>query len=363
MDPPETEARRPARRTRAAKRETDSTGGDCRPPFELIPTPRRLRIISWAAAEFIRSVREWVPTTDAPEHLLVASESPRTFQGLARPNLTAANLAAALNPDARHTRHATACPAHAFEEVRALHGLLYDVLRRWGWSGTWEWRGLKRRRRGHIVPPLASSRMRITPEELAALDRLASRLPPLAPLPPIDVHTTKCKDCGETVLSIEQDHNFQCLHFLAEDFMAELGDEAGARLIGILYRAQLDPQMTEEALLADLGPDAARLIAGNGAKGCAGNQAVVLRPDVPASGLDAPAELPDLVTLDEAAAAVHRKKRALENYKKMGILPPPKVRGGGGKPALWDWKVIRPWLEANFEVGSLPEKFPGNRNR
>src|SRR5262249_5891982 len=157
-----------------------------------------------------------------------------------------------------------------------------------------------------------------------------------------DVHTTKCKDCGEIVLSIEHDYNFQCLHFLAEDFMAELGDEAGARVIGILYRAQLDPQMTEEALLADLGPDAARLIAGNRAKGRAGDQAVVLRPDAPASGLDAPAERPDMVTLNQAAAAVNRHKRTLQRYKQKGLLPPPTVPGGGGMPDLWEWGTMRP---------------------
>lgn len=53
-------------------------------------------------------------------------------------------------------------------------------------------------------------------------------------------------------------------------------------------------------------------------------------------------EVPDLVTLDQAAAAVHRKKRTLERRKTEGTLPPPTVEGGGGKPDLWDWPVLRP---------------------
>ena len=69
---------------------------------------------------------------------------------------------------------------------------------------------------------------------------------------------------------------------------------------------------------------------------------------------EAPAELPDLVTLDQAAASVHRKKRTLEHYKTKGSLPAPTIEGGGGKPDLWEWRVIRPWLEAEFKM-SLPE--------
>ena len=75
---------------------------------------------------------------------------------------------------------------------------------------------------------------------------------------------------------------------------------------------------------------------------------------------EAVVELPDLVTLDKAAASVHRKKRALEHYKTRGRLPAPTVEGGGGKPDLWEWKVIRPWLESEFHI-KLPETYPGNR--
>jgi hypothetical protein len=72
-----------------------------------------------------------------------------------------------------------------------------------------------------------------------------------------------------------------------------------------------------------------------------------------------PAELLDLVTLDQAAAAVHRKKRTLERRKTRGMLPPPTVEGGGGKPDLWHWSEIRPWLQKEFGV-ILPERFFAN---
>jgi hypothetical protein len=72
-----------------------------------------------------------------------------------------------------------------------------------------------------------------------------------------------------------------------------------------------------------------------------------------------PFEPADLVTLDEAAAMVHRKKRTLERRKTKGALPPPRCEGGGGKPDLWDWKTLRPCLQEEFKV-ILPPRFPGN---
>ena len=45
----------------------------------------------------------------------------------------------------------------------------------------------------------------------------------------------------------------------------------------------------------------------------------------------APDELPDLVTLNQAAGMVHRDKRTLERYKTKGELPAPAVEGGGGR--------------------------------
>jgi len=71
------------------------------------------------------------------------------------------------------------------------------------------------------------------------------------------------------------------------------------------------------------------------------------------------AELPDLVRLDQAAAAAHTSKRTLERCKTEGTLPDPIREGGGGKPALYDWKIMRPWLTENFGI-ILPEKFPAN---
>ncbi len=61
------------------------------------------------------------------------------------------------------------------------------------------------------------------------------------------------------------------------------------------------------------------------------------------------------VTLDQAAAMVSRSKRTLERYKNQ--MPEPSVRGGGkGKPDEWDWAILRPWLEGQFDR-KLPERF------
>jgi hypothetical protein len=67
-----------------------------------------------------------------------------------------------------------------------------------------------------------------------------------------------------------------------------------------------------------------------------------------------------LVTLAQAAALVHRSKRALEGYKGRG-MPKARVRGGGGKPSLWAYSEIRPWLTKTFDV-PLPERFFADRN-
>jgi hypothetical protein len=72
---------------------------------------------------------------------------------------------------------------------------------------------------------------------------------------------------------------------------------------------------------------------------------------------------PDLVTLDQAAGMVHRKKRGLEYYKKhpKKPLPRPTVKGGVGQFDQWEWGVIRPWLVETFNMPMLPPSFPGNR--
>jgi hypothetical protein len=73
-------------------------------------------------------------------------------------------------------------------------------------------------------------------------------------------------------------------------------------------------------------------------------------------------QLPDLVTLDQAAAAVCKHKRTLERLKSGGHLPQPSIKGGGGRAHQWEWRTIRPCLEAEFKM-KLPETFPANRNR
>jgi hypothetical protein len=75
---------------------------------------------------------------------------------------------------------------------------------------------------------------------------------------------------------------------------------------------------------------------------------------------EAPAELSDLVTLNQAAAMVHGSKRTLERYKTRGTLPAPAVERGDGRSDLWDWRVLRPWLEETFKI-PLPETYPANR--
>jgi hypothetical protein len=66
------------------------------------------------------------------------------------------------------------------------------------------------------------------------------------------------------------------------------------------------------------------------------------------------------ITLNQAAALVHRSKRALENYKRRG-MPKPRVRGGGGKPSLWAYPEMRSWLTKKFDI-PLPERFVADRN-
>jgi hypothetical protein len=80
----------------------------------------------------------------------------------------------------------------------------------------------------------------------------------------------------------------------------------------------------------------------------------------PPAAPDVPNELPDLVTLDQAAAAVCRSKRTLEHYKTKGTLPDPAIEGAGGRPSHWRWGDLRPWLEETFGV-PLPQTFPRNR--
>lgn len=67
--------------------------------------------------------------------------------------------------------------------------------------------------------------------------------------------------------------------------------------------------------------------------------------------------LEQLVTLDQCAAIVGRRKRTLEHYR--GKMPEPQVRGAQGRPSQWAWDDIRPWLEETFGR-RLPKKYPGS---
>ena len=72
------------------------------------------------------------------------------------------------------------------------------------------------------------------------------------------------------------------------------------------------------------------------------------------------ADLPDLpvqyVTRSQAAAIVNRSPRTFEHYTDM---PKPAVPGGKGRPAEWEWPIIRPWLERTFGR-RLPVRFPAD---
>lgn len=81
------------------------------------------------------------------------------------------------------------------------------------------------------------------------------------------------------------------------------------------------------------------------------------RPPQPQPRVPEPVPLADgelLVTLDQAAAAVARSKRTLEKYRRK--MPPPYAPGGGGRPALWLYSALRPWLEATFRVRLDPSR-------
>ncbi|MGO9600993.1 MAG: hypothetical protein ACLP7Q_23675 [Isosphaeraceae bacterium] len=62
---------------------------------------------------------------------------------------------------------------------------------------------------------------------------------------------------------------------------------------------------------------------------------------------ETPAELPDLVRLDQAAALVNRSSSALRHYRSKG-MPKPYVQGTKGKPNEYLWSQMHPWLENTF---------------
>ena len=65
------------------------------------------------------------------------------------------------------------------------------------------------------------------------------------------------------------------------------------------------------------------------------------------------------VTLLMMASIVNRKKRTLERLKETGKLPDPDVKGKKGTPNEWDWSVVRPVLENEYNR-KLPEVFPAD---
>jgi hypothetical protein len=66
---------------------------------------------------------------------------------------------------------------------------------------------------------------------------------------------------------------------------------------------------------------------------------------------------PQLITLDQCAALVRRKKKTLYCY--LDTMPAavnrPRPRG---QALLYDWQQMRPWLQKTFGI-SLPERCPG----
>jgi hypothetical protein len=83
-------------------------------------------------------------------------------------------------------------------------------------------------------------------------------------------------------------------------------------------------------------------------------------PESPDHSNGAGATPDDLVTLDQAAAAVSQSKRTLERYVSDGKLPAPDFPGGGGKANRWYWSKILPALREHFHP-DLPDRFPGSR--
>jgi hypothetical protein len=92
------------------------------------------------------------------------------------------------------------------------------------------------------------------------------------------------------------------------------------------------------ALLAEANQVLARLL-GNG----------------PAESVPLPRQL---VSLDQAAAMVHRVSTSLYRYKERG-MPAAVNRPTRGQSLLYDWAELRPWLQEMFGL-LLPEIYPSH---
>jgi len=58
-------------------------------------------------------------------------------------------------------------------------------------------------------------------------------------------------------------------------------------------------------------------------------------------------ELPELVTLSQAAILVGRTVDGLRHYRRKG-MPRPYVEGKKGQPNEYLWSEMKPWLEKTF---------------
>jgi hypothetical protein len=73
----------------------------------------------------------------------------------------------------------------------------------------------------------------------------------------------------------------------------------------------------------------------------------VRQPEEERNVPEPPAELPDLVNLDQAAALVNRTPDGLRHYRGKG-MPKPFIPGTKGQPNQYLWSEMRPWLERQF---------------
>jgi hypothetical protein len=62
---------------------------------------------------------------------------------------------------------------------------------------------------------------------------------------------------------------------------------------------------------------------------------------------EAPAELPELVNLNQAAALVNKTAHGLRHYRNKG-MPKPFIRGTKGQPNQYLWSEMRLWLARQF---------------
>ena len=62
-----------------------------------------------------------------------------------------------------------------------------------------------------------------------------------------------------------------------------------------------------------------------------------------------------LITLDQMAALCRMAKRSMERHRPR--MPAPRIKGSNGRPSLWAWAEVRPFLVERFGL-DVPERFP-----